>query len=84
MQKMMKVGGGNSDQAAAAAVAAAGRRSNNNEGRSCCSSNGVRVCSDCNTTTTPLWRSGPQGPKVIPLLYLTNYFNFTVPKPQKN
>uniref|UniRef100_A0A7C8YP47 GATA-type domain-containing protein n=1 Tax=Opuntia streptacantha TaxID=393608 RepID=A0A7C8YP47_OPUST len=27
-------------------------------------SNGViRVCSDCHTTTTPLWRSGPQGPK---------------------
>ena len=34
--------------------------------------NGVRVCSDCNTTTTPLWRSGPQGPKVIPLFSLTN------------
>ncbi|KAK3224541.1 hypothetical protein Dsin_011566 [Dipteronia sinensis] len=30
----------------------------------------VRVCSDCNTTTTPLWRSGPRGPKVVflPLL----------------
>ncbi|XP_038898726.1 GATA transcription factor 21-like [Benincasa hispida] len=27
--------------------------------------NGVRVCSDCNTTTTPLWRSGPQGPKSL-------------------
>lgn len=24
----------------------------------------VRVCSDCNTTKTPLWRSGPSGPKV--------------------
>lgn len=24
----------------------------------------VRVCSDCKTTTTPLWRSGPRGPKV--------------------
>ncbi|KAL1834578.1 hypothetical protein ACET3Z_004229 [Daucus carota] len=23
----------------------------------------VRVCSDCNTTKTPLWRGGPQGPK---------------------
>ncbi|CAA6671672.1 unnamed protein product [Spirodela intermedia] len=23
----------------------------------------IRVCSDCNTTKTPLWRSGPQGPK---------------------
>lgn len=29
------------------------------------SNNGViRVCSDCNTTKTPLWRSGPRGPKV--------------------
>jgi hypothetical protein len=25
----------------------------------------TRVCSDCKTTTTPLWRSGPMGPKVI-------------------
>ena len=25
----------------------------------------VRVCSDCNTNTTPLWRSGPRGPKVV-------------------
>lgn len=24
----------------------------------------IRVCSDCNTTKTPLWRSGPKGPKV--------------------
>jgi hypothetical protein len=24
----------------------------------------IRVCSDCNTTKTPLWRSGPCGPKV--------------------
>ncbi|KAI7995028.1 GATA transcription factor 16 [Camellia lanceoleosa] len=23
----------------------------------------IRVCSDCNTTKTPLWRSDPQGPK---------------------
>ncbi|KAJ0246093.1 GATA transcription factor 21 [Hirschfeldia incana] len=23
----------------------------------------IRVCSDCNTTKTPLWRSGPRGPK---------------------
>lgn len=35
--------------------------------------NTVRVCSDCNTTTTPLWRSGPRGPKVIKL-----YCNFLV------
>ena len=26
--------------------------------------NPIRVCSDCNTTKTPLWRSGPRGPKV--------------------
>lgn len=25
----------------------------------------IRICSDCNTTKTPLWRSGPRGPKVI-------------------
>lgn len=24
----------------------------------------IRVCSNCKTTKTPLWRSGPQGPKV--------------------
>ena len=24
----------------------------------------IRTCSDCNTTKTPLWRSGPCGPKV--------------------
>ena len=33
----------------------------------------VRVCSDCNTTKTPLWRGGPQGPKVI---YLCTSFIF--------
>lgn len=26
---------------------------------------GLRVCSACNTTKTPLWRSGPQGPKSL-------------------
>ncbi|KAG8094568.1 hypothetical protein GUJ93_ZPchr0012g20289 [Zizania palustris] len=25
----------------------------------------IRVCSDCNTTKTPLWRSGPYGPKSL-------------------
>ncbi|KAL9226884.1 hypothetical protein vseg_002645 [Gypsophila vaccaria] len=25
----------------------------------------LRMCSDCHTTTTPLWRSGPQGPKSL-------------------
>lgn len=29
------------------------------------SSNTVRICSDCSTTTTPLWRSGPRGPKSL-------------------
>jgi hypothetical protein len=28
--------------------------------------NSPRVCADCERTTTPLWRSGPQGPKVMP------------------
>ncbi|XP_065850633.1 GATA transcription factor 21-like [Euphorbia lathyris] len=28
-------------------------------------SSSIRVCSDCNTTTTPLWRSGPKGPKSL-------------------
>ncbi|KAI8565408.1 hypothetical protein RHMOL_Rhmol03G0256800 [Rhododendron molle] len=28
-------------------------------------SNSIRVCSDCNTTKTPLWRSGPRGPKSL-------------------
>ncbi|XP_056166509.1 putative GATA transcription factor 22 [Syzygium oleosum] len=27
--------------------------------------NAIRVCADCNTTTTPLWRSGPRGPKSL-------------------
>ncbi|CAH8287351.1 unnamed protein product [Eruca vesicaria subsp. sativa] len=25
----------------------------------------IRFCSDCNTTKTPLWRSGPRGPKSL-------------------
>ncbi|KAK7283203.1 hypothetical protein RIF29_12575 [Crotalaria pallida] len=25
----------------------------------------TRVCSDCNTSSTPLWRSGPNGPKTL-------------------
>ncbi|XP_068482002.1 putative GATA transcription factor 22 isoform X1 [Phaseolus vulgaris] len=25
----------------------------------------IRVCADCNTTSTPLWRSGPNGPKSL-------------------
>ncbi|XP_073047099.1 putative GATA transcription factor 22 [Primulina eburnea] len=25
----------------------------------------IRVCSNCNTTKTPLWRSGPEGPKSL-------------------
>ncbi|EXB38836.1 Putative GATA transcription factor 22 [Morus notabilis] len=33
--------------------------SNNNN------NNTIRVCADCNTTKTPLWRSGPRGPKSL-------------------
>ena len=35
----------------------------------------VRVCSDCNTTKTPLWRSGPCGPKVsfLQLLFISHH-----------
>lgn len=29
----------------------------------------TRVCADCNTTTTPLWRGGPKGPKVYIYIY---------------
>ncbi|GAB4853798.1 hypothetical protein Ancab_017992 [Ancistrocladus abbreviatus] len=29
------------------------------------SSPDIRVCADCNTTKTPLWRSGPRGPKSL-------------------
>ncbi|KAE8722012.1 GATA transcription factor 23 [Hibiscus syriacus] len=29
------------------------------------SSSTIRVCADCNTTKTPLWRSGPGGPKSL-------------------
>lgn len=38
------------------------------------SSSTTRVCSDCNTSTTPLWRSGPKGPKVNYLF--SSLFNF--------
>lgn len=31
----------------------------------------IRVCADCNTTKTPLWRSGPKGPKVINSSFLS-------------
>ncbi|KAK8980071.1 hypothetical protein V6N11_061289 [Hibiscus sabdariffa] len=34
----------------------------------------IRVCADCNTTKTPLWRSGPRGPQgtKFPLFFLIN------------
>ncbi|KAL3829980.1 hypothetical protein ACJIZ3_018782 [Penstemon smallii] len=35
---------------------------NNNNNVSCYP---IRVCSDCSTTKTPLWRSGPKGPKSL-------------------
>ncbi|KAG1346349.1 putative GATA transcription factor 22 [Cocos nucifera] len=37
----------------------------NQDGSSNFSSGTIRVCSDCSTTKTPLWRSGPQGPKSL-------------------
>lgn len=37
------------------------------------SSTTIRVCVDCNTTKTPLWRSGPRGPKVINIIFIV-YF----------
>ncbi|XP_058069250.1 putative GATA transcription factor 22 [Magnolia sinica] len=43
----------------------------NNNNNNSCSSYGnssthlIRICADCNTTKTPLWRSGPQGPKSL-------------------
>lgn len=30
----------------------------------------ARRCANCDTTSTPLWRNGPRGPKVI-LIYIT-------------
>lgn len=38
----------------------------------------IRVCSDCNTTKTPLWRSGPRGPKVIYLPSISFCVNWFV------
>lgn len=40
-----------------------------------CSNNiPIRVCTDCNTTKTPLWRSGPKGPKVIFFCFLLQLY----------
>ena len=33
----------------------------------------ARRCANCDTTSTPLWRNGPRGPKVI----IINLFSFT-------
>ncbi|KAF2302695.1 hypothetical protein GH714_001193 [Hevea brasiliensis] len=38
---------------------------NSNKNLSNNSNNAIRVCADCNTTKTPLWRSGPRGPKSL-------------------
>lgn len=40
----------------------------------------VRICSDCKTTKTPLWRSGPQGPKVMVYIYIVVYENIALEK----
>lgn len=47
-----------------------------NSTHNCSSTEIVRVCSDCNTTKTPLWRGGPQGPKVMIYLLLQLKLNF--------
>lgn len=41
------------------------------------SNNTIRVCADCNTTKTPLWRSGPRGPKVTFFLPWKPYIIYT-------
>lgn len=57
-------------------------RFRSNEDRSTSSNNNgnfpstiIRVCSDCNTTKTPLWRSGPRGPKVYISTSLSPYLS---------
>lgn len=37
--------------------------------------NTIRVCADCNTTKTPLWRSGPRGPKVTKLILKRHFLS---------
>lgn len=54
------------------------KRGNNSGGGS--SSNGndpllARRCANCDTTSTPLWRNGPRGPKVISTC-IALYFSF--------
>ncbi|KAL9230382.1 hypothetical protein vseg_005744 [Gypsophila vaccaria] len=39
------------------------RPKNRNEANN--NNNFIRMCTDCHTTTTPLWRSGPHGPKSL-------------------
>lgn len=34
----------------------------------------ARRCANCDTTSTPLWRNGPRGPKVINQLYVTFFW----------
>lgn len=48
--------------------------SNNNSSNFNSNNITVRVCSDCYTTKTPLWRSGPRGPKV----HLCNFLLFPI------
>lgn len=46
---------------------------NNNSSSTTTTTTTIRVCVDCNTTKTPLWRSGPRGPKVINIIFIV-YF----------
>ncbi|XP_057768267.1 putative GATA transcription factor 22 [Salvia miltiorrhiza] len=68
MQKMKKT-----DHDRAAAVKTTAQQPSSSSAETDLSSNSssynnnspIRVCSDCNTTKTPLWRSGPKGPKSL-------------------
>ncbi|KAL4023761.1 hypothetical protein IC575_017524 [Cucumis melo] len=35
----------------------------------------ARRCANCDTTSTPLWRNGPRGPKVNPYIKMNQYIN---------
>lgn len=57
-----------------------GQKQQKQEGEITSSINNVRFCSICCTTKTPLWRTGPHGPKVAS--YLSNLNQFIVLNPK--
>ncbi|XP_042509006.1 GATA transcription factor 21-like [Macadamia integrifolia] len=62
MRKMMKFQDRHHQQQPPSPLLDTDNSSNNSSNNN---NNTVRVCSDCNTTKTPLWRSGPRGPKSL-------------------